>query len=328
MKRIAMVGYFGWGNFGDELFLEAHKQHLGRDYELVVANDLLAAPYFSKPVAKLVEDFDGVLIGGGDLLNPLRVSDLYWDVAWLNKPTFIYGLGVPRASFRRENVIAQYKKFVQHENCKLIVARDVESYEWIRENLEPGDKLKWYPDPVCALDRPAATPPKEKTLGVVMREHRSLDQDMSHVRKLIDEAKAMDYKIKHLVLATKSLGEGDLKRAQIIAKDDEQIVHSESLSELCAAISSVSALATIKFHGLVVATMYGVPSVAMSVTPKNRNFLRMIERPEMLVSYTDPNLYKHLSHYPARIHQRVRGGLYREAREGYRVLKETIAQHI
>lgn len=323
-----MVGYFGWGNFGDELFLKAHRQHLGKDYELVVANDLLSAPYFSKPVEELVKDFDGVLIGGGDLLNPLRVSDLYWDMAWLNKPTFIYGLGVPRASFRRENVIAKYKKFVQHDNCKLIVARDVESYEWIKQNLEPGDKLKWYPDPVCALDRPTATPPKEKTLGVVMREHRSLDQDMSHVRKLIDQAKAMDYKIKHLVLATKSLGEGDLKRAQIVAEDGEEIIHSESLDELCTAISSVSALATIKFHGLVVATMYGVPAVAMSVTPKNRNFLRMIERSEMLVSYTDSNLHKHLSHYPARIHQRVRGGLYREAREGYRVLKETMAQHI
>lgn len=328
LKRIAMVGYFGWGNFGDELFLEAHKQHLGKDYELVVANDLLVAPYFSKPVAELVDEFDGVLIGGGDLLNPLRVSDLYWDKAWLNKPTFIYGLGVPRASFRRENVIERYKSFVQHENCKLIVARDVESYEWIKENLEPGDKLKWYPDPVCALDRPAAIPPKEKTLGVVMREHRSLDPDMSHVRKLIDEAKNMGYKIKHLVLATKTLGEGDLKRAQLVAEEDEEIIHSNSLAELCAAISSVSALATIKFHGLVVATMYGVPAIAMSVTPKNRNFLRMIERQEMLVSYTDSNLHKHLSNYPARIHQRVRGGLYREAREGYRVLKECMSQNI
>lgn len=320
-----MVGYFGWGNFGDELFLEVHRQQLGKKYDLVVANDLLASPYFSRPVSDIVSAVDAVLIGGGDLLNPLHVSELYWQKAYLEKPTFIYGLGVPSQPFRRERVLAKYREFFHHENCKLIVARDVESYNWIKDHLEPGEKLVWYPDPVCSLVRPKARPPKEKTLGVVMREHRSLDQDMSSVRRLIDEAKAMDYRIKHLVLATMGLGEADLGRAKLIAQPDEEIVTSEVLSDLCVEISSCSALATIKFHGLVVATMYGVPAIAMSVTPKNRNFLRMIERPEMLASYTDPHLFRHLSYYPARIPQKVRGSLYSDARRGYELLDEKIS---
>lgn len=328
MKRIAMVGYFGWGNFGDELFLEVHRQQLGKKYDLVVANDLLVEPYFSRAVTETVSAVDAVLIGGGDLLNPLRVSELYWQKAYLEKPTFIYGLGVPSQPFRRERVLARYREFFSHENCKLIVARDVESYDWIRDNLNPGEKLVWHPDPVCSLARPAARAATEKTLGVVMREHRSLNEDMSSVRRLIDEAKRMDYRIKHLVLSTMSLGEADLGRARLIAEPDEEIVTSEDVLELCTEISACSALATIKFHGLVVATMYGVPAIAMSVTPKNRNFLRMIERTEMLASYTDPYLFRRLSYYPARIPQKVRGALYGDSRRGYELLAEKISDAI
>lgn len=327
-KKIALIGYFGWGNFGDELFLSMHHQMLSDTYDLFTANDLTKEPYFSFPMSELIEKSDAFLIGGGDLLNPLRVSPLYWKMEYLQKPVFIYGLGVPRQTFDRSKVIAHYKEFMQHPNCKLIVARDIESYTWIKNNIDPGDKLAWYPDPVCALNRPPATPPKEKTLGVVMREHRSLDPDMVPIQDLITQARGMGYKIKHLVLANMELGKGDLERAKMIASEGDEIFYSDSLDEMCQAISSCSILATIKFHGLIVATMYGIPSIAMSVTPKNLNFLRMIDRSEMAASYTNPNLKDHLPHYPAPIHQLVRGNLFRRSTEGYDVLKDALAKTV
>lgn len=328
MKKILLVGYFGWGNFGDELFLEAHKQYLGDDYELIVANDLLHAPYFSRPVEEIVSEVDAVLIGGGDLINPVNISGLYWQKAFLAKPVFIFGIGVPNTRRQKAATIEHYREFMQHENCKLVVARDQESHNWIEANLNPGEKLTWYPDPVCALARPAPAKDKGKTLGIVMREHRSLDQDMRPVRALIEHAKSMDYKIKHIVLANKSLGAADLGRAELIREEGEELFVSEDLNELCAQISSCSALATIKFHGMVVATMYGVPSIALSVTPKNRNFLKMIERPEMLESYTNPEVYKRLSYYPSRISGRVRYWLSRESKRGYEHLKKAIKESL
>lgn len=327
MKKIALVGYFGWGNFGDELFIKTHEQHLGKDYDLRIANDLLGEPYFSRPVHEIVDEVDGVLIGGGDLLNPVRVSSLYWRKEWLDKPVFILGLGVPNQPFERKPVLDEYRAFLNHPNCKFIGVRDVESFEWVRDNLGvPEDKLQWFPDPVCSMHRPAPVDNgADKVLGVVMREHRSLNQDMGPVRELIDSAKSLDYRIKHLVLATKSLGELDRDRAELIREEDEDIVFSDDLDELCANIGGCAALASIKFHGLIVATMYGVPTIAMSVTPKNRNFLRMIERPEMLASYTSPSLAGHLGRYPARIHQKVRGWLYRESSKGYVHLKKAMS---
>jgi len=327
-KKIALIGYFGWGNFGDELFLKVHHQMLGQDYDLFTANDITKDPYFSFPISELVEKSDAFLIGGGDLLNPMRVSPLYWKMEYLEKPVFVYGLGVPKQAHQRQTVLNHYIKFMQHPNCKLVVARDIESYEWIKKNINPGDKLVWYPDPVCALNRPKPKICKEKTLGVVMREHRSLAADMQPVLDMIEEARSMGYKIKHLVLANMELGTGDLSRAKIIAKKGDEIFYSDSLDEMCSEIASCSMLATIKFHGLIVATMYGIPSIAMSVTPKNRNFLKMIERPEMLTSYTDPKLKDRLTMYPAPIHQLVRGNLFRRATDGYKVLKKELSKAI
>lgn len=328
MKKIALVGYFGWGNFGDELFLKVHRQELGEAYDLFVANDLLEAPYFSRPVSEVTDEADAILIGGGDLLNPLRISDLYWQMDFLRKPTFVFGLGVPNQPFERPRVLDYYRTFFAHENCKLVVARDIESYTWIKKNLDPGDKLVWHPDPVCAMNRPPALPTDKGVLGVVMREHRSRSQDLSHLHDAIERARELGYRIRHIALATGELGEGDLALARELAGPEDEVVHSESLDELCQEISRVELLATIKFHGLVVATMYGVPAIAMSVTPKNRNFLRMIERPEMLVSYTNEGLKDRIHKYPARIHQRVRAQMYYGSREGYELLKEKLAESL
>ena len=45
-----------------------------------------------------------------------------------------------------------------------------------------------------------------------------------------------------------------------------------------------------KFHGIVVATMYGVPAIATMPTDKTRNFLSGIGRPDLLSVYSSPEL--------------------------------------
>lgn len=319
-KKIGLIGYFGWGNFGDELFLKVHHQHLDPYFELKVIHELLHEPYFTRPIEEIVDEYDAFIIGGGDLLNPVRVSTLYWQEAYLKKPVFIYGIGVPNVKWSRADVLNTYRKFFQHENCKLVVPRDVESFNWIQKNILPTGRLEWFPDPVCSMRKPPSNPPSKKTLGVVMRKHRSLIEDFSALRMMIDEAKKMDYQIKHIVLGNLEIGSGDYEMAQLIAEDGEEIVYLNSLDEMCQAISSCSLLASIKFHGLIVASMYGIPTIAMSVTPKNRNFLRMLERGEMLASYTDPMLYKRLSYFPSVIPHPVRIKLYRESCNGYKLL--------
>lgn len=330
MKKIALVGYFGWGNFGDEMFVKTHIQQLSDDYELVIANDLTKKPYFSRPVKDIVKDVDAVLIGGGDLLNPINISPLYWNSAYLAKPTYIFGLGVPRQVKKVEHVLERYKTFLTHPNCKLVVARDQESYDWLAKNFPIEDKLRWFPDPVCSCELPAATPPEEKTLGIVMREHHSLDEDMDPLFELIARGRELGYKIKHIVLASMELGKGDYERALKIRGEhvDEEIVYTESLEEMCEAISSCSFLASIKFHGVIVATMYGIPSIAMSVTPKNKNFLKMIDASHRCHSYRSVGLADKLPEQPepidADIVERLRSG----SLDGYALLRESLQSEL
>jgi len=328
-KKIGLIGYFGWGNFGDELFVETHKQYLSKKYDLEIVNDLLAEPYFSKSLTEIADTYDAFLIGGGDLINPIRVSQLYWQMDFLKKPVFIYGIGVPNVKWSRENVLQHYRKFFDHQNCKLIVARDIESYNWLKENFELGDKLQWYPDAVCSYNKPKKVDVKEKILGVVIRGHRSFEKgSLVHLRKMIEEAKKKDYVVKHLVLANKKLGKDDLEQTKELAIEGEEIFYSESLEEMCSEISKCSLLASIKFHGMIVATMYGIPTIALSVTPKNKNFLKMLEQPQMLESYNQPLLYQRVPYFPSPIHSLVKGSLYKRSKAGYmhlmNVMEETI----
>lgn len=325
-KKIGLVGFFGWGNFGDELFLRAHQQHLGDLFELEVIHDIHREPYFSKPVQEMIAPYDAILIGGGDLINPVRVSGLYWQEAFLTKPVFVFGLGVPNVKWSRANVIDVYRRFFQHPNCNLVVARDVESFNWLKTNVDPTCELTWFPDPVCSLKLPAAKKNEDKVLGVVMRSHRSLKEDFSVLRHMLEKAKKMDYQVKHLVLANLKLGKDDFDMARKIARNDEEIIVSESLDYLCQMIGSCSFLASIKFHGLVVATMYGVPTIAMSVTLKNRNFLRMIERPEMLCGYGSEGLSDRLPHSPTRVPQHIIADLATRSGTGYQLLRDKLLE--
>ncbi len=326
--RIAMVGFFGWGNFGDELFVETHRQMLEPEFDTWVANDLTEEPYFTKGVNSVADSSDIILIGGGDLINSARVSGLYWQEDYLRRPVVVYGLGVPRQTVDRPRVMEHYRGFLEHPNVRLVVARDVESRDWLGRQFNIDEKLHWFPDPVCAFRRPPAVPEEERVFGIVLREHRSLGSDLSAVRVMADRAKEMDYVVRHLVLANKGLRQGDLERAKQIAEVDEEVVTSEDLRVLCAEISKCTLLASIKFHGVLIAAMYGVPAIAMSVTPKNKSFLRMIERSEMLASYRDPGVADRVSRYPARIPSAVRSRLYRGAMSGYELLREVLRESV
>jgi hypothetical protein len=45
-----------------------------------------------------------------------------------------------------------------------------------------------------------------------------------------------------------------------------------------------------KFHGVIAATMYGVPPIALMPTAKTRHFLRRIGRADLLSAYSNPEL--------------------------------------
>lgn len=324
--KIGLVGYFGWGNYGDELFVEAHKKNLSEDFDLEVVHDLLEAPYLSKQAIKNLESYDGFLIGGGDLINPNAISKLYWRRDYLKKPVFVYGIGVPNSKIKQSPALDYYREFFNHDNVKLTVLRDRESCQYFNSVIKPKNEALSYPDAVCSLEMPAAKSFDGKTIGFSIRSHHSVVGNYEQVREAVDTAKSLGYSVKLIVMSTGILGEKDYKVAKEFAKDDEEIIYSESLDDISSAIGGVDQLVSMKFHGMIVAAMYAVPSVQMSSTPKNRNFLRYLQRMELQSNYNSDDLYTRIPHYPAKIHSLLVRKLKRDSLEGYKRLRECMKE--
>ncbi|MBD3667298.1 MAG: polysaccharide pyruvyl transferase family protein [Kangiella sp.] len=318
--KIGLVGYFGWGNFGDELFIKVHKQYLSENFDLEVVHDKLAEPYFSKKKLQNLSKFDGFLIGGGDLLNPRAVSSLYWREEYFSKPVFIHGLGCPVTYIKESKSINYYKQYFSNDAIKHICLRDIESKNYFDSIVQPKIETCVYPDPVFSLALPNKTSSNdEKILGVMLRSHRSLEGDYEHVRTAVEYAKKLGYRIKIIVGAFGELGKGDVKISNDFAKGEEVVV-SDNLMYISSEISKCSLLLSMKFHGLVVGTMYNIPVIQLSSTQKNKNLFRYLERPDLLGNYQDENLYQLIPKIPAPIHQLVVDKLKNDSKEGYRKL--------
>jgi polysaccharide pyruvyl transferase WcaK-like protein len=126
-RRIGLVGYFGWGNYGDELFLRVWNKELARVGRPEVVHQLTRAPYFTDPPKRVAKRYDAFVIGGGDLVVPWNFSRLYWRPEWLTKPVYVAGVGVPTWGEPKDSVIQDLRRFLQHPNVRYISARDPES---------------------------------------------------------------------------------------------------------------------------------------------------------------------------------------------------------
>lgn len=323
--KIGLVGYFGWGNFGDELFIETHKQFLSDDYDLEVVHDQLAQPYFSETALKRLKDYDGFLIGGGDLVNPNAVSSLYWRKEYLEKPVFVHGIGCPNLKTKESRSLNYFNEFFSSNSIKHICLRDIESKNYFDSVIKPEIETVTYPDAVFALEIPKIKKdPKKKVLGVVLRSHKSLVGEYEQVRKAVDEAKSLGYSIRIIVAAFGNLGEGDMSVSQDFSLPDEDVFYSNDLMELCAELGKCKLVLSMKFHALVIGTMYQVPVIQLSSTQKNRNLFRYLQRPDLLGNYQDTELYRKVPPIPAPIHSLLVRKLKRDAAQGYEALKQAM----
>ena len=318
--KIGLVGYFGWGNFGDELFLQAHKEFLSENYDLEVVHDQLTQPSFSDKALEQLKEFDGFLIGGGDLLNPNAVSPLYWKKEYLEKPVFVHGIGCPVLKVKSSKSLDYFNQFFASDSVKHICLRDIESKEYFDACVKPKQATVTYPDAVFAMGMPAIGKRKEKILGIVLRSHKSLVGDYSNLRKAADEAVQLGYRVRLIVGAFGDLGAGDLSVTKDFAKHGEELVYSDDLNELSQAIGECSLVLSMKFHALVVGAMYSVPVIQLSTTQKNRNLFRYLQRPDLMGNYHDTELYRKIPPIPAPIHSLLVGKLKRDSRLGYDLL--------
>lgn len=290
MARIGLVGFFGWGNYGDELFHRIWTNSVGAVHETSLVHDKLEYPYFSRPAGTIIEEFDGIIIGGGDLVIPNKISPLYWNRAWLKKPVYISGVGVPTwIKTEAPDVMERLQYFFQHPNVRYISARDIESAEWIRKKLSPKIEVRSHADLAFSGFYPPARKFGKPTVGISLRTHRA-DSDPTILVNACRQLQSEGYDILNIVMATGKTRAADLKVAQDFPLENQIIFESEEIDEISSAIGGLEVLISNKFHGTVVASTYGVSSVVLSSTSKSRNLYRRLGRTPLLSSAADEGL--------------------------------------
>lgn len=292
--RIGMVGYYGYGNYGDELFLQVFRQYLP-EIEPIFLQDQLTRPFYTTPLADKIADLDAILIGGGDLVIPDYWTDQYFEREFLSKPVYLHGIGVPTWGGEQAWVVEKLARFFSHPNIRHIHVRDEESRAWIEKNLAPRIAVDVTPDIVCALDLPeVARPHQPPVFGLISRRQKPGEIQWRNVRALCDRAVELGFRLRHIVLGTGPVGSEDRREAEAFEYPGMEVVSSENIDDLTRSIGECSVLASMKFHGCVVAYMYGVPAVGLITTDKFRNFYKLVDRPELVAHHTYEDLAERL----------------------------------
>jgi hypothetical protein len=286
---VGLVGFYGFGNYGDELFREVYREHLGDAFELRSILDP-ARRSIGQRLGSGVRESDAIVIGGGDIVIPWSSASRYWERSYLRRPVFVAGVGVPTWREPIPYSVRRLELFFGSPSVRFIGTRDPESSGWIEENLRPRVPVATAPDLVCGLTLPSAVrPPGQPIFGVAVRS-RSEPDDLSHVRALCERAMSLGYRVRRIVLATGNVRRRDLEATDGLGLPDTELISSDDLDVISRSIGECTAMASMKFHGVVVATMYGVPAIATMPTTKTRNFMRRIERQDLLSAYSSRDL--------------------------------------
>lgn len=95
------------------------------------------------------------------------------------------------------------------------------------------------------------------------------------------------------------------------------------MEELTAALGGLDVLASMKFHGSLVASMYGVPSIVLSPTTKSKNLYQSLGRTELLSHLNDKDMADKLDAAQTRIDPAV---IARQVEGATRGLDELVRQ--
>ena len=299
---IGLAGFYGYGNYGDELFLDVWHKYLSKNFNLKILHDLEFKPYFSGDFSSSAfNQLSGIVIGGGDILQPWNIDPRYWNTDFLQKPIWIAGVGVPlRANSQQQekpNIMKKMIEFLENDQVKSIHLRDEVGFKWLQKRISNSDKIAWSPDIVTTLKPEFFNQQKiclpKKQLGIIVRSRKGHEEtdNFEYIERFINRAYRQNWQINIIVLANGRTMQADYLSALRLDPDaDCRIILSKSIYELTSTLMQQDALLSMKFHGTVAAMMAGIPSVVGVTTLKNREFMKQIGKTELTVGFQSPAL--------------------------------------
>ncbi len=301
--KIALSGYYGFDNAGDEALLAAITSSIKRlqsDAEFVVFSGSpsktstlhgFRAVYYKNPwtVIRELRSADLLISGGGsifqDITSPFSLPYYISVVALaklLRKPVVFYAQGVGPIN-------RPFSKFLMRlvgNRVDLITLRDIASSQLLLEMGITRPPLSVTADPVFSLqpeerDRNrierllrAYQIVNQPLVGVAVRQWKALEGYQPNLARLLDQLATRGFKIVFLAMSypddiVESKRVADLMTHEPVIVD-EHLMSQEHL----ALIDQLQLMIAMRLHALIFAANRGIPFAGISYDPKVESFLK------------------------------------------------------
>ncbi len=292
-KNIAVSGYYGFENFGDEAILKVIVSELkARDYCVTVfsknpentKNKLGVNSVYTfslSEIFKTLKNSDVLISGGGSLLQDVTsLKSLFYYLfvigaaLFLKNEVIIFAQGIGPIN----NPIGRLLTKILLKKCKYITVRDEKSLFRLRGwNLKP----ELVSDPVWSL--PVGNRMPEGRVGVQLRSWKNLSR--SYLSKLaknvvsnFSDKDIYIYSFQDaLDLEVCKNFEAELK----LLKPDinTQILNGLSIDETIESFSHLDFLVGMRYHACLLALKYGIPTLALSYDEKVEKIAKRFDLP-------------------------------------------------
>lgn len=290
VKKVAISGYYGFKNFGDELILSILTEKLKqKDVEITVFSvdpDFTQNTYGVSSVKtfnpfdvfKTIFNCDVLVSGGGSLFQDATSikSVIYYSFVLflaqiLRKKTIIFAQGVgplysPLSRFLVKNLF---------KSASAVSVRDEKSFLMLNEW---GIKSQLVEDPAYSIK--LENIPKKDILGVQLRSFVGLDE--AFLRNLAIAVTKLPQKTVKVFSLQKSLDFDICEKFMMILDEfapekEIKLVEDDLISEL----SSLDTLVSMRFHSLIVALKAGVKCSVINYDPKVKNLCEKYNLPQI-----------------------------------------------
>ncbi|ACL70684.1 polysaccharide pyruvyl transferase family protein [Halothermothrix orenii] len=276
--RIGVSGYFGYQNYGDEIFLKTWQQ-------VFAGHDVFPLNGYEN-----LNTIDRIIIGGGDLIIPHTFTSAYWRPPFLQKPIWVYGVGVPTRLKAKKTACQKYAAFLK--KCKGVYTRDRHSREWlIKNNVYPDsvvvNDVAWsYKIPMVKFKKLY-----NKTLGISIRHQSIFNQE--NIVKLVTTL-SQSYEILMIPLQPAPVAQwNDRKLHEKLRKKVKQnnpgatiniIPPYSSIDHMTAFIDLVDLYITERMHGLLMSLRTKTPVMPIAVGNKFYALLEQFNMEDIIVN--------------------------------------------